>query len=80
MCPDANNEIRRIEAIMAMDAANPSVVIAERFSVVAIKDHTITPGPALELANKLGVEPFILDNSYGHSVYACPDKNIGQVI
>jgi homoserine O-acetyltransferase/O-succinyltransferase len=78
--PDANNKIRQVEAMMALDAADPSAVKAKMFIVVAKNDHTVTPGPALEFAKKLGVEPFILDNPCGHSVHACPDNGMGQAI
>jgi homoserine O-acetyltransferase/O-succinyltransferase len=78
--PDANNKIRQMEAMMALDAADPSAVKAKMFIVVAKNDHTVTPGPALEFAKKLGVEPFILDNSCGHSIHACPDNGMAQAI
>jgi hypothetical protein len=77
---DSNNRIRWIESMMAMDAANPSVVKAEMFIVAVKNDHTATPGSALGFAKKLGVKPFILDSSYGHNVHACPDNNMGQLI
>jgi homoserine O-acetyltransferase/O-succinyltransferase len=78
--PDANNKIRQMEAMMALDAANASVVKAKMLIIAAKNDHTVTPGPALEFAKQLGVEPFILDNACGHSIHACPDNNMGQVI
>ncbi len=78
--PDANNKIRQVEAMMALDAADASVVKAKMFIVAAKNDHTVTPGPALEFARKLGVEPWVLDNPCGHSVHACPDNGMGQAI
>ena len=78
--PDANNKIRQVEAMMALDAADASAVTARMFIVVAKNDHTVTPGPALEFANKLGVKPFILDNACGHSLHACPDEGMGRAI
>ena len=78
--PDANNKIRQVEAMMAFDAADSSVVKAKMFIVIAKNDHTVTPGPALEFAKKLGVEPFILDNSCGHSLHAWPDNGMAQAI
>ncbi len=78
--PDANDKIRQMEAMMALDAANSSAVKAKMFIVVAKNDHTVTPGPALEFAKKLGMEPFILDNPCGHSLHACPDNGMGQAI
>jgi homoserine O-acetyltransferase len=77
--PDANNKIRQMEAMMTLDA-DASAVKAKMFIVVAKNDHTVTPGPALEFAGKLGVEPFILDNSCGHSIHACPDNGMGRSI
>lgn len=78
--PDANNKIRQVEAMMALDAVDPSAVKAKMFIAVAKNDHTVTPGPALEFAKKLGVPPFILDNPCGHSVHACPDSGMAQAI
>ena len=78
--PDANNKIRQVEAMMALDAVDPSAVKAKIFIAVAKNDHTVTPGPALEFAKKLGVQPFILDNPCGHSVHACPDNGMAQAI
>jgi len=78
--PDANDKIRQVEAMMALDAADASAVKAKMLIVVAKNDHTVTPGPALEFARKLGVQPFILDNACGHSLHACPDKGMGQAI
>jgi homoserine O-acetyltransferase/O-succinyltransferase len=78
--PDANNKFRQMEAMMALDAATPSVVKAKMFIVVSKSDHTVTPGPALEFANKLGITPFILDNPCGHSIHLCSDNNMGQAI
>jgi homoserine O-acetyltransferase/O-succinyltransferase len=66
--------------MMALDAADASVVKGKMFIVVARNDHTVTPGPALEFAKKIGVEPFILDNACGHSIHACPDSGMGQAI
>jgi homoserine O-acetyltransferase/O-succinyltransferase len=78
--PDANNKIRQVEAMMALDAADSSAVKAKMFIVVAKNDHTVTPGPAIEFSKKIGVEPFIFDNSCGHSLHACPDNGMGQAI
>jgi homoserine O-acetyltransferase/O-succinyltransferase len=78
--PDANNKIRQMEAMMALDAANPSAVKAKMFIVVAKNDHTVSPGPAHEFARKIGVEPFILDNPCGHSIHACPDNSMRTVV
>jgi homoserine O-acetyltransferase len=78
--PDANNKIRQVEAMMALNASDPSKVKAKMFIVVSKNDHTVTPGPALEFANKLGVKPFILDNPCGHSLHACPDNGMSKAI
>ena len=78
--PDANNKIRQAEAMIALDAADPSMVRAKMLIIVAKNDHTVTPGPAMEFAKRPGVEPFILENSCGHSLHACPDSGMGQAI
>jgi homoserine O-acetyltransferase/O-succinyltransferase len=78
--PDANNKIRQAEAMMALDAADPSIVKAKMFIAVSKNDHTVTPGPALEFAKAVGAVPLILDNSCGHSLHACSDGGMGQAI
>jgi homoserine O-acetyltransferase len=78
--PDANNKIRQMEAMMSLDAANVSAVKAKMLIIVSKSDHTVTPGPALEYAKKLGAMPFILDNNCGHSNHLCPDNGMGQAI
>jgi homoserine O-acetyltransferase len=78
--PDANNKIRQMEAMMALDAADPSPVRARMFIAVSRNDHTVSPSPALEFADKLGVAPFILDNACGHSLHLCPDNGMENAI
>ena len=78
--PDANNKIRQAEAMMAMDASDVSGVKAKMLIVVSKNDHTVTPGPALEFADKIGVEPFILDNICGHSLHLCADNGMNREI
>jgi homoserine O-acetyltransferase len=78
--PDANNKIRQAEAMMALDAADSASVQAKMFIAVSKYDHTVTPGPALEFAQKLGVVPVIFENFCGHSLHACPDEGMGQAI
>ena len=78
--PDANNKIRQIEAMIALDAADASPVKARMFIVVSRNDHTVSPGPALQFADRLGVAPFILDNACGHSLHLCPDNGMGTAI
>lgn len=78
--PDANNKIRQVEAMMTLDAADASGVKAKLFIAVSESDHTVTPGPALEYAKKMEVEPFILDNACGHSLHLCPDNGMNQAL
>jgi homoserine O-acetyltransferase len=78
--PDANNKIRQAEAMMAMDASDVSGVKAKMLIVVSKNDHTVTPGPALEVAYKIGVKPFVLDNNCGHSLHLCPDNGMNRAI
>jgi hypothetical protein len=78
--PDANNKIRQVEAMLALDAGDPSMVKAKMFTAVSKNDHTVTPGPALEFAHKTGVVPFIFDGPCGHSIHLCPDNGMNQAI
>ena len=78
--PDANNKIRQAEAMMALDAADPLGVRAKMFIAVSRSDHTVSPGPALEFAVKIGVVPFIFDGPCGHSVHLCPDGGMSRAI
>jgi homoserine O-acetyltransferase len=78
--PDANNKIRQVEAMLALDAGDPSMVKAKMFIAVSKNDHTVTPGPALEFAHKIGVVPFIFDGPCGHSIHLCPDNGMNQAI
>lgn len=78
--PDANNKIRQVEAMMSMNTADVSNVKAPLFIAVSKSDHTVTPGPALEYAGQMGVEPFILDNACGHSLHLCPDNGMYRAI
>jgi homoserine O-acetyltransferase len=50
--PDANDKIRQVEAMMALDASDASKVKAKVFIAVSRNDHTVTPGPALDFLGK----------------------------
>src|SRR5947209_3072421 len=62
---DANDKIRQDQAMMALDVSAPfngslaraaATVKARVLVVVATRDHTVTPGPALEFARLLGAQ------------------------
>ncbi|MDR1727816.1 MAG: alpha/beta fold hydrolase [Acidobacteriota bacterium] len=79
--PDANDKIRQAEAMMALDVADDAgKVKAEMFIAVSKTDHTVTPGPALEFARRLGVVPFIYEGDCGHSVHYCQDGGMGAAL
>ena len=78
--PDANNKTRQAEAMMTMDDSDVSGVKAKMFIAVSKSDHTVTPGPALEFADKIGAEPFIFDNACGRSLHLCPDNGMNRAI
>jgi homoserine O-acetyltransferase/O-succinyltransferase len=78
--PDANNKIRQVEAMLSLDAGDPSMVKAKMFIAVSKNDHTVTPGPALEFAHDIGVVPFVFDGTCGHSIHLCPDNGMNQAI
>lgn len=72
---DANNKIRQVEAMMALNVAAPfndslekaaDTVKANVLVIVDKDDHTVTPGPAIEFAHLLHARLVIVDDGCGH--------------
>lgn len=84
---DANNKIRQVEAMMAMNVAAPfgdslekaaTAVKAQVLVIVGKEDHTVTPGPAIEFANLLHAQLVVLDDGCGHQY--CDYAQIGKAV
>ena len=72
---DANNKIRQVEAMMSLNVAEAygdslektaGAVKAKVLVIVGKEDHTVTPGPAIELAHALKSQLLVIDDGCGH--------------
>jgi homoserine acetyltransferase len=52
-------------------AAAAARVRAEMLVVVGLTDHIVTPGPAIEFADLVGMPTMELANDCGHGAYSC---------
>lgn len=86
---DANNKIRQVQAMMALDVAEgfggsleraAAAVKAEVFVIVASKDHAVTPGPAIEFAKLLRAKLLVLDSDCGHSAPWCEQQRVNKAV
>ncbi|HWT02493.1 MAG TPA: alpha/beta fold hydrolase [Pyrinomonadaceae bacterium] len=87
---DANNKIRQVQAMMALDVTEgfggsleraAAAVRAEVFVIVASKDHVVTPGPAVEFARHLRRSKLlVLDNDCGHNAPWCEQQRVGKAV
>ncbi len=82
---DANDKIRQTEAMMALNVAAPfgdslekaaAAVKAKVLIVVGKRDHTVTPGPAIEFARLLHADLIELDDECGHQYGYCEDERV----
>jgi len=55
-------------------------VKADVLNVVALTDHMVTPGPALELAELLGQGSVALESDCGHLVFDCDGERVQKAI
>ncbi|HXV63202.1 MAG TPA: hypothetical protein VEK15_21060 [Vicinamibacteria bacterium] len=55
-------------------------VEAEVLNVVALSDHMVTPGPALEFAELLGQGSIALESDCGHVVLLCEGERVQEII
>jgi len=62
---------------MAQAAA---VVTAEVLNVVALTDHMVTPGPAIEFAELLGQGSVALESDCGHLLFNCDGERVQKTI
>ena len=84
---DANNKIRQVEAIMSLNVAEPygdslekaaAQVKAKVLVIVGKEDHTVTPGPAIELAHLLHSDLKIVDDECGHQY--CDNAGVEKAV
>ncbi|MGI8843852.1 MAG: hypothetical protein ACR2HZ_09135, partial [Gemmatimonadaceae bacterium] len=87
--PSCTHRISQLRAMIAHDIAGPRYasmvdaaeqVKAEVFAVVALTDHVVTPGPAIEFGNLLGDETLELSSDCGHGVFACEAELISNSV
>ncbi len=86
---DANNKIRQTEAMMALNVAAPfgdslekaaAAVKAKVLVIVGRRDHTVTPGPAIEFARLMRAELVELDDECGHQYGYCEDERVQKTV
>lgn len=86
---DANNKIRQVQAMMALDVAEgfggsleraAASVKADVFVIVASKDHVVTPGPAIEFARLLRAKLLVLDSDCGHNAPWCEQQRVNKAV
>ncbi len=86
---DANNKIRQTEAMMALNVAAPfgdslekaaAAVRAKVLVIVGKRDHTVTPGPAIEFAQLMHAELLELDDDCGHQYGYCEDERVRKAV
>ena len=86
---DANNYLRQSEAMMALDVSAAfggsmekaiAAVKAKTLVVVAPTDHTVTPGPALDFARRLGAEVLELRSDCGHLAFTCETETLALAV
>jgi homoserine O-acetyltransferase len=78
---DANDKIRQVQAMLALDVFQEfRVVKAKVFVVVAKFDHVVTPGPATEFAALTGAKLLDLDGDCGHLATACESQRLNNAV
>ena len=85
---DANNHIRQDQAMMALDVSDQfgsmekaaAAVKAKVLVIVALRDHTVTPGPALEFGKQIHAEMLTVDNECGHQLMSCENDRVVSAV
>lgn len=86
---DANDKIRQVQAMMALDISQPfggsleraaAFVKAQVFVIVARLDHVVTPGPALEFARLQRSQVLELESDCGHMAPSCEYQKVGAAV
>ena len=86
---DANDKIRQVQAMMALDVSQEfggsleraaQTVKAKVFVVVAKFDHVVTPEPATEFAKLMGARLLQLDGDCGHLATSCESRRLNDAV
>lgn len=86
---DANNKIRQVQAMMALDVseafggsmeAAARAVKAQVLVIVSKTDHVVTPGPALKFARLLGAQVLELEGNCGHLAPNCEQAAVAREV
>jgi homoserine O-acetyltransferase len=86
---DANNKIRKVEAMMGLDVSDrfggsmeraAASVKAKVFVIVATYDHVVTPEPARKFAALLHAPILELDSDCGHLGPSCEDAKVSAAV
>ena len=86
---DANNHIRQDQAMMALDVSDvfggsmekaASAVKAKVLIVVALQDHTVTPGPAMEFGKLIRGEVLTVNDECGHQLTSCENDRVVSAV
>jgi homoserine acetyltransferase len=87
--PDANDHIRQMEAMMALDVSDSFAgsmekaavaVRAKVLVVVGAYDHVVTPEPAKNFAKLLGAELLEIPSDCGHQTPSCEAEKVGAAV
>lgn len=86
---DANDKIRQDQAMMSLDVSAPfggslektaASVKARMLIVVAMRDHVVTPGPAIEFARLLKAQLVMLEGDCGHLAPGCESQKVNPTV
>jgi homoserine O-acetyltransferase len=86
---DANNKIRQVQAMMALDVSDAlggsmeaagAAVKAHVLVIVSKTDHVVTPGPALRFASLLHAQVIELDDNCGHLAPNCEEAAVAREV
>ena len=57
-----------------------AAVKAKILVIVALRDHTVTPGPALEFGKLIHADIVALDNECGHQLTSCENERVVNAV
>lgn len=86
---DANDKIRQIQAMLALDVSEQfggdleraaASIKARVFVIVARFDHVVTPGPALGLARLIHAKTLELESDCGHLAPSCESQKVNSAV